>query len=271
MRYSNGKLQWYEKRRRGILNFGLVQRVLAISWLLLLPVCCPSQGQAGAILNGSVRLAAPGNDGVQWSWPFRARLQVRLCSTDRVFHIETDKNGIFRFGDVPQGKYDVVAGGSGFLPRSVDGVEITDREATAVMIDMGKPRSMSTCFRDDMQLCNNTKFYIEYRNPLAGRPALLQGVVKDWSKRKAKTLARAQVNLLRVGDGRQLGSTLSDRSGRFKFALQPGYYELTMSRSGFQDVKVKEFLVPRESATIVTIITLKIGVITLCVDPDMRR
>jgi hypothetical protein len=136
---------------------------------------------------------------------------------------------------------------------------------------MGDRQEMPACFRYDAQDCSPTKFYVEYDEPIDRKSGVVVGVVTaPATRRRRKGISAAKVTLFRFGDKQPVDSKLADKKGQFEFEVQPGIYELTVSRKGFQDARVKEFLVPRENTTRVRVETLRVGWIQGCVDEAPR-
>jgi Carboxypeptidase regulatory-like domain len=230
-----------------------------------------SAEQAGVTLAGTVKFATSKRDDAQ-KRPFEGA-SVRLCSLERIIETQTDRAGVFRFVDVPPGRYDVMAAGKGWLPRVLKGMELNQTQDEPVEIDMviGDWQEMPACFRYDAQDCSPTTFHVKYDDPMHRKSGLVLGVVTAAaSKGRGKGISAAKVTLFRVGDREPLASKVADKKGRFEFEVQPGIYELTVFRKGFQDVRVKEFLAPRENITRVAIETLRVGWVQACIDESMR-
>jgi hypothetical protein len=227
-------------------------------------------GEPRVTLSGTVQIISTAGSKIKR--PFEGA-SVRLCSLERILQTETDRTGIFRFVDVPPGTYDVMAAGKGWLPRVLKGVELKGVREEPVEIDMamGDAGEMPACFRYDAQDCSNTKFYVDYDVPHQQKVGLIRGLVTaPTSRRKERGVSAAKATLFRAGTKEPLSSKIADKTGQFIFEVQPGIYELIVSRKGFQEACVKQFLVPRENTTNVTVKTARVGWVQLCVDETMR-
>lgn len=190
---------------------------------------------------------------------------VRLCSTSRVLQTLANKNGAFTFLNVPAGKYDVDAGGRGWAVYSTIGIEVHSGTVSSVAVDMSGNGKVSTaCFPDAVKPCRPTEFEIEYGQLMVRKLALVSGEVRNWQSRGQKPLPKAHISIFKHGEADPLYSFSTGKDGRFGADLQPGIYGLVMSRTGFQDVKIPDFLVPLENETKVTIRTARIGAIVVC-------
>jgi uncharacterized surface anchored protein len=192
---------------------------------------------------------------------------VRLCSRNRVMQTQTDDSGSFKFADVAPGDYDLVVGGKGWPANTVKGVQVRQADIAPITIEMTSPATASACFIDVLSRgsCSTTRVWVEYDEPKRQSLPVLVGAVK-WQKEDNTMviLSKAQVTLRRAGSRHALQSMLSDGNGRFEFHPEPGDYQLLVSRSGFQEVRVGEFLVPLENRTHVTIFTMKKGIVVVC-------
>jgi carboxypeptidase family protein len=230
------------------------------AFVFLFGAMSPMYGQSTGVLTGSIEFG--GLNGA--SGQIRragASFPARLCSVDRMLETRSDGQGKFTFVNVPPGEYELIFG-SKFVKR----VQIKGGEVEPVTIDWDakQPWEDSACIRDVFQPCVPTRFVIEYGEPESRTSGLLSGQVHDALSRGSKGLAKALVSLFRSGESSLRYSVVSDKSGRFQLNPESGVYDLTMSRDGFQGVRISKFLVPRENDTKVGIFTMRTGRIVVC-------
>ena len=197
--------------------------------------------------------------------PFIPILSVRLCSLSRVLQTESDKRGTFILTDVPTGRYDLEAGGRGWKVFTIKGIEIENEKVKSVTVEMNDEGAKdSVCLLDGVAPCKPTEFTIQYGQPSSRKSAIILGKAINLESRGQKGLAKAKINISRSGETNPSHTAVSDKHGRFQIDLVPGVYDLIMSREGFQDVKIPDFLVPLENETSIELRTRRIGAIVLC-------
>jgi hypothetical protein len=91
----------------------------------------------------------------------------------------------------------------------------------------------------------------------------LAGIVRD--DYDAKPIAKAKIALLRVGEKQPILKCSSDQTGKFKLNDPPtGRYTLRISRQGYWEADLKEFLIPRENSALIDFPLLKRNKIVVC-------
>jgi hypothetical protein len=197
-------------------------------------------------------------------------LPIRLCSLDRVIQTVGDKWGAFAFFFVPQGNYDLVAGGHLWKTATMKGVEVHPDETTQVTVDATQATvdvnavRDSPCSRDTSNYCQAATYIVEYEPPSPRKIAVIEGQVTNDESKGGKGLPNALISIFRTGETNPLYTLRSDKQGRFQLSLEPGTYRLTMSRKGSQDVAIPDFLVPLENVTKIAMHTRRPGAIVLC-------
>lgn len=229
-----------------------------------------AQSQQGITVAGTIYQSWIDSKGNRHETGNAGPLATRLCSVDRVFETQPDSSGKFTFLNVPPGTYELSAGRQVVPPRTRKGIEVKAEETNPapLRMDINDLRLMriedADCFRDSIAACAPTSFRIDYGQPLGQSSALILGRVAEWNHERSKGLGKAKISLTNVGDPNVHYSAVSDKNGLFEFAPLAGVYDLTASVGGFQDVKIDNFLVPRENNTKLTLLTENKTAIVAC-------
>jgi hypothetical protein len=231
----------------------------------------PSHAQAldGSTVAGAIYQSWPDNTGGKLVQHYSAPLAVRLCSVDRVLQTQSDSDGEFTFPNVPSGIYDLAV--RVVPPSTIRGIEIKAGATKPLNLRMdidqsqGMGKNDSDCFRDTPapMNCDPTSFSIDYQQRDSPGSPLITGRVADWDH-KRKGLAKTAISLTSVADPAVHYSAISDKHGAFQFAPPPGVYTLAVSLEGFHDLQIAGFLVPRENATRINVLTTNQHAVHLC-------
>lgn len=243
-----------------------MNRALIAVGLLFFSIRFEYAAQSNAKVTGIVTHPYVGNpvDGAFRSLPLPNGI-VRLCSLDRVIQTRTNLDGRFTFFDVPPGQYDLVAGGSGWPPSTDRNIHIGSANVGYLELTLNPVSALVSDCLVIQPTCATTYYSIDYDDPIPQSTSLLIGVVNATRRKHIVGLSKATINLSKAGNNQVLlDSTITDKHGRFRFHLSPGRYELKISRKGFLDVTVKEFLVPLQNPTSVTVFTARLGAISIC-------
>ena len=184
---------------------------------------------------------------------------ISLCSQERAYRVEGDRQGNFKIENVHSGTYDLVAVAPGYAPEMISTMNVIGDESIGPMTALvhGGPRT-SPCWVNSSNQSVPYHFEVNYgpANPSQTGP-VIRGEAGRWAQEsRTKPLQKARIDLFRAGDLSPVNSTESDKDGRF--TMRPptaGIYELLMSRKGYRDVRVPAFLVPRENVTMVDLST----------------
>jgi hypothetical protein len=233
-----------------------------------------SHAPDGSMVAGTITQSWVDSRGVKQTRGYPAPLPVRMCSIDRVLQTQSDQFGVFRFLNVPPGIYELETAGQVRPPRTIKGIEITAGGTQPIdfRLDLNDPQIAgmegADCFRDtrppSVMDCDPTSFTIEYQPRGAQASALISGQVTDWDNKKSQGLANAAVSLTNVADPAIHYSAISNKRGGFQFDPPAGIYNLAASLVGFHDVQIARFLVPRENATQIKVLTTNQRAIHLC-------
>ena len=174
---------------------------------------------------------------------------MSLYSVDRILQTKSDKNGVFRFINVPIGTYQLESASPGFKLRKMWPIEVTNTNAPLVSLTMEV--ADAECAGMDR---------IAYASVTAGKS--LKGIVIFDSK---VPIPNAEVQLVRASETLVLISLRTNDKGEFLFDdLEPGRYILKVSHPGFLDAHTEVFWIARENSTEVAVEMLRQGFIRVC-------
>ena len=167
---------------------------------------------------------------------------------------KTGEDGEFRFAIVPPGAYELGLTAEGFLNKNL-----------ALTLASGDSRSLKILLAvapvPDMNYCGPHPL-IHY-DPPNSNGRRVEGIVRDYLD--SKPIPKAEIILLRAGEKRPVAVSTADSAGKFKFIDPPaGRYTLRVSRSGYRQTDLKQFLIPRENGTFVDFPILKRKTMIVC-------
>ncbi len=215
-------------------------------WILsLLLIGTPIHGADDGQLTGSISDPA--------SAPL-AGVSVLLSSLDRVFQTRSNTNGRFLFGSVPRGLYELEVSAPGFVKQRLPiDISNTARQSIAIVLKLGSMPDMDYCGPHPS---------ITYGSAGEKGPRLAGVIAGYWDK---KPVAKAEVTVVNAGKPRLSFMCSSDATGKFEVGDIPaGYYDLRISRRGYQAERIKPVLLPRENTVRINMTVLKRGQIVAC-------
>jgi Carboxypeptidase regulatory-like domain len=183
-----------------------------------------------------------------------AKVSVTLSSLDRVLQAESDAHGQFRFPSVSPAVYKLELSAPGFLKQTLP-INLSDGDSRSLTIVL-KVGSMP-----DMNYCGSHPSVRYESAEFDGRQ--LAGIVREYYD--VKPVAKAKIALFREGEKQPILKCRSDQTGQFKLNDPPaGRYTLRISRQGYWEADLKEFLIPRENSVFVNFPLLKRNRIVVC-------
>ncbi|MFL6450222.1 MAG: hypothetical protein ACJ746_21465 [Bryobacteraceae bacterium] len=178
---------------------------------------------------------------------------LTLCSSDRIYRVETGHDGQFVFSNVKAGEYALVAAHVySYAPEQVGSFHLNGNEVLGPLTfllsvgDRQHPCEVSTYGQNLIR-----DFDVSYK-PGSAIPALIGGSTLRHVGSKRKPLKNAELKLFEAGSSRVLQDTRSDEDGSFHLSPpRAGIYELRMQHQGYHEIQVPPFMVPRENITMV--------------------
>ena len=239
---------------------------LGASTIIWIPLSIFTGLGVSAEISGTVRLAQRSMPVVDpEKYGIAPYSSITLCSQERAYRVEGDRQGNFKIENVRSGTYDLVAVAPGYAPEMISRMNVIGNESIEPMTALvhGGPRT-SPCWVNSSGKNVPYRYEVNYEPPNPSQTApVIRGEAGRWAqKNTTKPLQKARIDLFRAGDLSPVNSTESDKDGRF--TMRPptaGIYELLMSRKGYRDVRVPAFLVPRENVTLVDLSTSDKGAI----------
>jgi hypothetical protein len=177
---------------------------------------------------------------------------ARLLSLDRVVQVKSGEDGVLSFAGVVPGTYDLEISRRFFLTQTLRDIQISD-STTPLNVTLQLAPMPDHCRPVDL---------VDYVDSDSSRVPL-SGRVLDADSNAP--LRGAKVEALRRGEKRIVASTRSDKTGEFVIdELPAGRYDLRILKDGYRHSGLKNFLVPREDSTFVTVFLASSRYIVIC-------